>query len=319
MIHVYLDWNVFDRIEKTERLNAEEQEIYGSILELIIDNKIVCPYSNAHINDLIRGYKKNPAFLPGHLETISRLTLHLCIAQYWGNSGVTWHYRNPGEFFNAALEDEEMTATSFTGLMEGDGTGLWEMQLRLLRSIPVDKRFKEIYNADPIFNIMYPRTKTQLNMLAMCEDLYDFYLLAKKDFSVYKSLRKFVNQSRARLKAKENVFKELNAQMSAAPPYLENDEIWEKYAPKTKTSDNPAYQKVTDAYFMIDFRGYKSDERFSNMIDDALHVFYGAHCDYFITNDDKCHYKAGETYRKLGISTKVMKPDEFVNGFPIKH
>ena len=77
--------------------------------------------------------------------------------------------------------------------------------------------------------------------------------------------------------------------------------------PKNKTSENSTYQKITDTYFKIDIKGYKSDERFSNLIDDALHVFYGAHCDCFITIDDKCHYKAAETYHKLGIATKALK------------
>ena len=53
------------------------------------------------------------------------------------------------------------------------------------------------------------------------------------------------------------------------------------------------------------------------MIDDALHVFYGAHCDYFLTIDDKCYYKAAETYYKLGINTKALKPNEFVNNLGV--
>ncbi|MBN4062015.1 MAG: hypothetical protein COA57_08155 [Flavobacteriales bacterium] len=100
---------------------------------------------------------------------------------------------------------------------------------------------------------------------------------------------------------------------SDIPVYLNIDEAWEEYAPKTKTSDNPAYQKITDTYCKIDFRGYKSDEKFSNLIDDSLHVFYGARCHYFVTIDDKCHYKAAETYHELGIQTKALKPNEFAN------
>jgi len=111
------------------------------------------------------------------------------------------------------------------------------------------------------------------------------------------------------------LLKEINQIASEVPTYLNIDDAWEKYAPKNKTSDNVAYQKITETYFKIDFRGYKSDEKFSNMIDDSLHVFYGAHCDYFITIDDKCHYKAAEIYHKLGIETRVMKPDEFIYMF----
>jgi hypothetical protein len=51
------------------------------------------------------------------------------------------------------------------------------------------------------------------------------------------------------------------------------------------------------------------------MIDDALHTFYGAHCDFFITNDDKCQYKAQKTYERLGLNTEVLIASEFVNKF----
>jgi predicted nucleic-acid-binding protein len=48
------------------------------------------------------------------------------------------------------------------------------------------------------------------------------------------------------------------------------------------------------------------------MVDDSIHTFYGSHCDYFITIDDKCKYKAGQTFEKLNISTKVFTPEEFI-------
>jgi hypothetical protein len=46
------------------------------------------------------------------------------------------------------------------------------------------------------------------------------------------------------------------------------------------------------------------------MFDDSLHTFYGAHCEYFVTNDERCKYKAEQTYKKLNIRTVVIKADE---------
>lgn len=313
MKYTYLDWNVFDRIEKQNRVDEKDRIIFSAIEQLIFENKIICPYSNAHINDLLRGYSNDPSYIPSHLETLKRLTNNLCIVQYWGNSQTTWHFRDVTEFFNSALEDNEVTAKSFAELIDWDETGLWRIQLELFRLIPMPTKFKEIYKANPVFNLIFPRTKAEMTMLAFCEDLYDFSNNAKKDFSLYKSLRTFVNHAKAKLKNQQKMLKEIDKSTSQLPTYLNLDEAWEKYAPKTKISDNPAYQKITDTYCKIDFRGYKSDEKFSNLIDDSLHVFYGAHCDYFVTIDDKCHYKAAETYHKLGIATKAMKPNEFIS------
>ena len=313
MIFVYLDWNIFDKIEKASQLETEERLIYSQIENLILENKIIVPYSNAHINDLVRGYIKNPDFIPQHLTTLRRLTNNLCIVQYWGQKQILWHNRDVDEFFYSAIDDVETSFTSFTDLLKVDETGLMESTYNFMKRIPVPNNFKEIYKVNPIFSAIYPRTKIEMTMFALCEDIFDFSHNAKKDYNLYKSLRSFVNQSRAKLKKQDKMFKELDKSMSGVPTHLVFDEMWEKQAAKSKTSDNPACQRVTNTYFRIDFKGYKSDERFSNMIDDALHVFYGAHCDYFLTLDDKCHYKASETYHHLGIMTEALKPIDFLN------
>lgn len=312
MTHIYLDWNVFDKIEKINELEDEQKQIYLQIENLLLDENLIAPYSNAHINDLIRGYNKNPIYIPQHLKTLQRLTNNLCIVQYWGQREVLWHFRDPEEYFDTAINDLESSFESFEDLFKIDETGLMKATFGLYKNIPVPANFKEIYKANPIFAEIYPKTRTEMTMYALCEDIFDFSRNAKKDYNLYKTLRSYVNQSRAKMKNQAKMFKELDKSMSGIPSQLDFDAAWETQAAKTKTSDNPIYQRVTDTYFRIDFKGFKSDERFSNMIDDALHVFYGAHCDYFVTLDDKCHYKANETYKHLGIQTKVLKPKDFV-------
>jgi ribosomal protein L28 len=46
------------------------------------------------------------------------------------------------------------------------------------------------------------------------------------------------------------------------------------------------------------------------MFDDGLHTFYAAHFDFFITNDDRCKFKAEKTYEKMKVCTRVIKIDE---------
>ena len=65
MTYVYLDWNVFDRIERLENF-GEDSDTYSKLEALITGGRIICPYSNAHINDLLRGYSKNPIYISGH-------------------------------------------------------------------------------------------------------------------------------------------------------------------------------------------------------------------------------------------------------------
>ncbi len=323
MILVYLDWNIFDKLEKKDSLNEKQRNIYSKIEVLIKDYIIICPYSNAHINDLLRGHANNPNYIPKHLETLKRLTNNLCIILYGGRTQTNLEYRDVVEFFNTALADKEVKTKSFTELFDGDETGLLKMEFKkltdLLNNLPIPKELKVIFEVNHVFNCLFPSIKKEMNLLSMCNDLIDFSNNARNDNSIYKPLKANINKGIADMKKYEKELKKNNNFPSEVQNYFNFDDIWEKFVPKHKTSDNPNYQKLTNTYFKIDFKGYKSDDRFSNMIDDSLHVFYGAHCSYFITIDERCYYKATETYRELAselaITTKVMKPDEFIDKF----
>lgn len=312
-MHVYLDWDVFNAIEKRNSSNTTDADVYEAIEKHILLGNFVVPYSNAHVNHLKEGSSKNPSYLEGHLEVIERLTNNLCIVQYWGQQHVTWHIRDVREFLESAIEEGDFFSRSFQDLGRLDTTGLWSLALTKLKSAPLPQGFSDLFKADPVFLKLFPKARVEKNMLAMCEDIFEFQKLVRRDFSVYKSLRSYVNQAQAKARKYQKVLKEVNKTDVTNPSHLEFiDNAWEQYRGQTKVSDNPAYQRITSEYAKTDFKGVKSDEKFPNMIDDSLHVFYGAHCGYFITLDDKCHYKANEVYRKLKIDTLVMKPKEFV-------
>lgn len=74
---------------------------------------------------------------------------------------------------------------------------------------------------------------------------------------------------------------------------------------------NQKQVKIIETFYKYDLKGYKSDGNFNNMFDDSLHTFYGAHCNFFVTNDDRCKYKAEKTYERLQIKTIVIKASEY--------
>jgi hypothetical protein len=312
----YLDWNVFNLIEKksTSTKVDGDVDVFYRIEELILEGRIITPYSNAHINDLLRGYQKSKDYVPIHLQTLKRLTNNLCITQYWGQNKVTWHYRDVDEFFNSALDDLSFSHKKFTELIDWEGpeSVVMDIQYSLLRMRPLPDNFGEIYKAHPIFSLMFPKSRTERNMLALCEDIFDFSKNAMKDYTIYKSLRSYLNQSRAKLPSHKDTFRKVDKSMADIPKQLDFNEAWEKFVPKNKTSDNPAFQKITDLYYKTDLSGYKSDERMANMIDDSIHVYYGSQCDYFITVDERCYSKAAKIYRDLSVPTAILKPEEFV-------
>ena len=95
------------------------------------------------------------------------------------------------------------------------------------------------------------------------------------------------------------------------PKHLDIFEIADRYVPQNDALKNSAYSKILDTFYKFDLKGYKTDGNFNNMFDDSLHTFYGAHCDFFVTNDERCNYKAKKTFERLGITTKVIKQKEY--------
>ncbi len=302
---VYFDLNIFDRIEKKASLPKPDEELYTELEDLVLNKKITVPYSNAHLNDLSRGYKKNPKYVKGHLDYIEKLSNNLCICQYWNRKEATWHYRNIHEFFESLLSEFDVMSGSFVDLMEFDDLDV-PNPTKLLKYIPLPDNWNQLYKVDPIFEIMFPRSKTEQNKLALTEDIFDFQKRLKSDYGLYKKFRAYLIKSSNVLRDNGKFYKSLGINLREKPKHLDFIDLLDEYTPNTKTSENKKYSKIMDVFYKHDLKGYKSDGKYSNMIDDSLHTFYGAHCDFFITNDDKCKYKAEKTYERLKINTRVI-------------
>ena len=309
-IYLYLDLNVFDRLEKAEQLEGSEKELYMSLLGLIEKTSVHVPYSNAHINDLFRGYQKNSKYIQGHLKSLQRLTGDLCICQYWNQPQVTWHFKDVFEFFNEKVEEWEFDAETLEQLYIN--VGLPTSILKVFETIPLDESWGLGYTYDPLFEIMFPRSRHVRNMYALMEDLYGFQTKLKSDYALYKRFKKHLIQSVNKLKNNKEYMQSIKENFKDLPKHLEMEDFLELYSPKDSQLENKEYAKILDVYYKHDLKGYKSDSNYNSMFDDSLHTFYAAHCDYFITNDDRCLYKAVMTYERLKIKTKVLKSSDFL-------
>ncbi|MDF0716963.1 hypothetical protein PY092_12445 [Muricauda sp. 334s03] len=314
-LYIYLDTNIFDRIEKKEKLSVEDCALYSKWEKLILDNTITVPYSNAHLNDLFRGFQKDPNYISGHLYNIERLTKNLCICQYWGNKHAVWHYRPIHDFFDEKCKEWEFEPSSIEELFDSDMD--MPNPLQLLRMIPLPNEWKLAYKHDPMFDIMYPKSKMENTLGALVEDILNFQSRLRSDYSLYRSLRANIIKGMNKLKKNREVLKVIKENFQDLPKHLDIFELSEIYGPKSKTSENEDYSKVVETFYKYDLKGYKSDSNFSSMFDDSLHTFYGAHCDYFVTNDDRCKYKAEQTYKRLKKTTVVITAKEIERIHPL--
>lgn len=307
-MYVYLDLNIFDRLEKLDQIQGADKLPYSELLNLIINEKIIVPYSNAHINDLFRGYQKNPNYIDGHLNNLKFLTKDLCICQYWNRNEVTWHYKNVFDFFEEKKAECEFEAESLVQLYEN--VGLPASLIEMFKIVPLDKSWKLGYSIDPMFEIMFPRSKYENNMYAVMEDIYGFQVKLKSDYTLYKKFKSYLIKSVHKLKNNKEYMKSIRENFKDLPKHLEMEDFLEIHAPENNQLNNKVYSEILDVFFKHDLKGYKTDANYNNMFDDGLHTFYAAHCNFFITNDDRCLYKAKKTFERLKISTKVIKSSE---------
>jgi hypothetical protein len=305
---VYFDLNIFDRIEKKDRLTDLEKDIYNNLESLVIENKIDVPYSNAHLNDLYRGYEKNPEYVNGHLETISRLTKNLCLCQYWNQPLATWHMRDVFEFFEEKKEDREFESETFEELLSKNNLPNAALMYKL---VPLDKNWKLAYSQDPMFGIMFPKSRIENNGYALIQDIYEFQHRLKTDYALYKNFKSYLAKSVLKLNNSQAYIKSIRENFKDLPKHLEIEHLSDLYAPKETVLKNKNYSNVLDIFYKLDLKGYKTDANFNNMFDDSLHTFYASHCDFFVTNDDRCKYKAEQTFEKLKIKTIVIKAHEY--------
>ncbi|RAJ76691.1 hypothetical protein CLV59_108211 [Chitinophaga dinghuensis] len=318
----YFDLNVFNKIEKIDTLEGAEKEFYQKLEQMAVKGDILVPYSNAHMRDLVRGYQKSKEYIDGHLATIGRITQNLCVTQYWNESKVRWHQRDVKDFFQDTLEDAPIN--SFYNLYKGidDDNPLMQMAIRahqsrceLMKLQPINPIFKQIYKEDPIFGHIYPLTRENMNLFSLNEDLLNFSQNVKTDFVLYKNFRKYLGTLRQKFPqlVKEYGVTDIFQKISTLnPAHLTWEGIWDDLSSKYKPSSNPDMDRMFDLFVKTDFNGYKQDERFANLVDDALHTCYGAHCNVFVTNDNRCFEKAKVVYKKFAPHVHLIKPGDIL-------
>ena len=240
------------------------------MLQLLKDKLILTAYSNAHLNDLYRGYKKNPNYIEGHLTNIQNFTNNLCICQYWGAKEAKWHYRDIFEFFEEKNNELEFEPDSYENLFEEQP--LMQQAQEMYKLVPLPPEFKKGY-VEPMFGIMFPLSKIHNNQYALQCDIYNFQSRLKSDYRLYKSFRTYLVTSLHKVKNSKEIRKSINSNFKDLPKHLELTDIFDAFTPDKNTSNNTMYSKILDVFFKYDLAGYKSDGHFNNMFDDSLHTF----------------------------------------------
>lgn len=319
MIRLYLDWNIISKI-RTQQDKGEDFKLLSDALEKHPDIFLI-PFTSAHLNDLITSYRKSDH---GRMETLKdldfleKITHSHCLAFNYHKNATYPEIYNIKEYFFQLLNDEPFTIDNvFKPIEDPLFDSLKALYLQLLKVTPASDvadaiskypkgfdSFKEVFS-DTISNgSQYDLLSDTIKMMNRYQDDPDFY-------------RKLRNKSLETLKMNHDYSQKGNP-IELISKNLQKSSLkktFDEFVEDTVKSINNGkelsnYERLVNSFLTLDFCGYYKDSRFKNLLQDACHVYYGAYCDYFITDDNNTYQKAKVLYEYFNIKTRVCSSIE---------
>jgi hypothetical protein len=325
MLKLYLDWNVITTLRQSESLsNPDDINTFGKLIDIInlSRNNLIIPFSNAHLNDLLKSYKKGERKrVTESLQFISILTKDVCLTQYWNEETAKWHQRNPEEYFHDLVDNgDDVDTTSLNTILEPlKEYGLGAI-FDIFKQLPHDINFEEMEKYNSIFSLFFKKAKVENSMYAVMEDFIGLTNELKTNPTVYNELSNLFKKAIPLDSSIHNVDNVIEMLDRTLPKTMLNKSFTQlsQENDRTETSKNKDYSKIIGTFMQLDFVGYGSDRlteknQYDNLFNDSLHCFYAAHCDYFVTADKKTYKKTKAVFQNENIKTQVMKPGEFVD------
>lgn len=325
MIRVYLDWNIFSYLKNFKT----DKEPYITLNRNLLKHKenLLLPYTSAHLTDLITSYKQSEKGKQKTLEDLKYLedlTSNLCIMYDYKKQETYPDRYNIMDYFEQLLDSDDITTGSFEDLFSSlKGTeldGLINSFLGLLKVLPVGIDTNIFQN----INSKYQPLKDAFQQTAMNSSYYnlldDTFKLLSQYNSNPKTYRSIRNASLEELKLShdysqsENPINDISRNLETSAFKKSFKEFADQNLKNYFKEKQPSrFDIFTNHYIVLDFLGYYRDSHFKNLLQDSFHAYYGAHCDFFVTDDDNTYHKAKVIYDHFNIETIVCKSQEFNN------
>jgi hypothetical protein len=318
MIRIYLDWGAVSTLK-------EEHE---KVFDFIKTNKerLLFPYTPAHFNDLLKSSDNDKVF-----QDLNNLN-YLCEKHHmrWVDDDLKLQDQTPQEYFNKHSNPNSISVLSlfedfFNGKIEEGSllSILIKSIVELTRSYS-DEKFNNEESRQALKTI-YPEMMRDYPSEDIVEKLFMFSRRFERERDVYKDYRKSFQQEGVKLNSDagnwdtEDVIANIDKHLQTFDSELTFKRYVEMSVRTFKKEAFTNYDLFIFSYMILDLLGYKQDKlpkktnSVKNIFNDAEHSFYGAYCDYFISNDRNLRKKAAILYREFQVPTKVLSSDEFID------
>lgn len=322
MIRVYLDWNVFSRLEHND-------DVYKR-LTLILENdsKYIIPYSPAHLKDLYRSYRKvDMSGIDGHLEKLQKYSKSLFIVYIFKNvlefqfadvkESMQQHVEAYNEHDDFDFNAEKMASTSelFTSMLDS----LSKIQLPNLLKADNNEQKEVIANtksSELLNRLLGPEETISIkdmmqNMMTISSTLYE-------DDSYSNWRDGFQQDIKISGRIRDKRFNPLDI-LDENARKLQKNNFMELFESLLIGEDKKSlFNKIIALVRQLDFHGFYQDiieegHHLDNVETDYEHIAYASSCDIFIVNDKNTKAKATLAFKLLKLNIIVVTPKEYVD------
>lgn len=324
MIRAYLDWNVFSYLNNFRKT----REPYISLDRILKTNQgnILIPYTSAHLSDLITSYKqseKGRIKTVADLDYLAELTDHLCILYDAKEANTYPDKYDIKDYFQQLLESDELLGNGIENLFEGTGMEkLFSSMLDIFKLLPSGIDSSNVYQpitTSPILKEAFQGFTKPSSFYDVLNESLKLNNKYNSEPAFYRSIR---NASLDELQISndytqaENPINEIGKVLQSSAFKKDFVEFAEANLKNYFGDKAPSrFDIFTNYYITLDYLGYYRDKVFKNLLQDSFHAYYGAHCDFFVTDDDNTYHKAKVIYEHFNIETVVCKTQEFISEF----
>ena len=325
MERVYFDKQIFSYL-----YNGTET-IYKKFLSDIYANKgnfLFC-YSHGHMLDL-KNDKSDIKFK--ELEFIETIVGDNYLSYHALDKVTSCYLARPIEAFND-LDDFDEYFDILNVLDEVDLSGATteqKEQFETAKNLLINQKFdfglsqiKEIpEDMHSALSKIIPENKSEMSLLELTEHFMEMLRSMLNDKSTYKDMRNMVDKSF------NNGKFTLDFNNIDFNDDLKNSALKKSFTEFVNNNLNPNgdkkisnYDFYTNAYFSLDLLGISKEPskkvKFRNVMNDAFHSYYGAFCDYVVSDDQGFLKKTKAMYKLLNIKTEVFEINEFISYFSL--
>ena|GEM_PF-1474890 len=294
MIKVYLDSCVYQELKK---------ETNKALLNRIVNAKrnIVFCFSEAHLHDLNRD-KTDEKFKD--MDFIESIAENHC---FYIDKRAKFSYLTPKEYYEGF---------DWNAPFELGGDPLIDGLLQMFKNIPLS--FKELMPAE---NNSGHMTNSMFDLLQKPNNLYEFMeeMLKYSDkLNDHKEFKEHLRVLHANSQM-PNIDTATEIEGYDGTKVTDKEKFRNSFTKRflQEGKEKPLHDLYSDLYHGLEVFGFvkgkPKKQKMMNLIDDARHSFFGAHCDIVVSKDEDFLAKTRFLYDVVEIKTQIVSFDDFAN------